>query len=115
MRYGQKTKNEGLKAARDLGIAEEYGLDGIDSMIEIVRLAKSHHTLQEHACMGDLSPRQKNRERNIEDKIKLLAGRLRLAVRFDGDPRGYTVKLFNSNGAYNTFGGLEHGYAVGDK
>lgn len=115
MRVGKKTQAEALEAARKLGVAEQHGLAGIDSMTRIVQLAKQHHTMQERACNGEMTDAHETRLLNIENEIAERAGALGLKAHFDGDPRGFTVKLHAANGAYNTWGGKETGYGIGDK
>lgn len=115
MRFGKKTRLEAEVACRDLGLYETHGLDAFSTMAEIVRLAKRHHTIQEHHCNSEVSPRVLKLEENIEKRMKKMAEELGLKIRFDGDPWGFIVKLFAPNKASNTWGGRENGYGVGDK
>lgn len=115
MRYGKKTRIEADKAARAFKLPETWGLESITDMQEVVRLAKMHHTIQEHHCNGTCSPRNETKEANIEKKITGILAKYGLKARFDGDPRGYTVKILGPCKTYNTWGGPEYGYGVGDK
>lgn len=70
---------------------------------KIGRLAATHHRIAEIECSIELSPKQaarlEKRVEQIERKISDHCSRLPhtdegpIRVRFDGDPRGYTVKL----------------------
>jgi hypothetical protein len=66
----------------------------------IARLARTHHRLQEEQCNRELSERELAREIRIERRIQELVGQLppttagkRVTSKFNGDPRGYTVKV----------------------
>ena len=52
------------------------------------------------------------REGQIERRITAICAELGLSPNFQGDPRGYTVKVALPNGAYNTMGGREDGWGV---
>ena len=52
------------------------------------------------------------REGQIERRITAICAELGLSPNFQGDPRGYTVKVALPNGAYNTWGGREDGWGV---
>ncbi len=75
------------------------------------RLSQEHCRLQEAQCNGPLTKRQETRERNIEATVrKLIADHLPgVTARFQGDPRGYTVRLLLPSGAYNSWDGKTWG------
>ena len=52
------------------------------------------------------------KELACEKRIREICAGFNLPVHFGGDPRGFTVKLKLSRGAYNTWGGSEEGYGV---
>lgn len=52
------------------------------------------------------------REQQVEARICAICKPLGIVPDFQGDPRGYTVKLHLPTGAYNTMGGRESGYGV---
>lgn len=116
MKVGKKSRLEAFKLLNKTKLGEKYGLKAERNLCEIVQLAKFHHSIQERRCNEELPQRAISREENIERKIKQLANQIGLTVRFDGDPRGYTVKLFFPGGeTWNTWGGPENGYGVGEK
>ena len=77
--------------------------------------AKRHHRMMEQACNGrdvydsegePLAPLKRNRH-HITALAKDVGA---IGVNFDGDPRGFTVKLVFPTGANNTWG--QDGYGV---
>lgn len=82
----------------------------------LMRHAKTHGRIQERWCSEEMSEsltrRVERREKQIEALITRHAESLGCKVHFDGDPRGYTVKLFLPTGDWNTWGGKESGYGV---
>lgn len=82
----------------------------------IARHARTHHRLQEISCSVEMTERQQlrhdRRDAQIEARIATLVARLpastagKVTVRFEGDPRGYTVKLVVPEQPYegNTWG-----------
>ena len=63
----------------------------IDDARAVKRDIARHHSLAEAACNGELTPRQVSAEAGVEGRLRAFFGS-RLA-RFEGDPRGATVKL----------------------
>ena len=49
----------------------------------------------------------------IERRLDILAQTHGARATFDGDPRGYVVKLHLPSGKSNTWGGKESGYGIG--
>ena len=77
--------------------------------------AKRHHRMMEQACNGrdvydsegePLAPLKRNRH-HIAALAKDVGA---ISVNFEGDPRGFTVKLVFPDGANNTWG--QDGYGV---
>lgn len=87
----------------------------------ICRLATTYGHLQETQCCRELTKAEERREETIMAKITELV-RLHLPfverVSFEGDPRGYTIKLIvpdprhPGRNLYNTWGGSETGLGV---
>ncbi len=85
---------------------------------KLIRLARQYARLQERQCNEPVTDAMIEREHRLEGRIKELCNRDNLGpwirgVSFDGDPRGYCVKLRLFSGAYNTLGGKESGYGIG--
>lgn len=104
MRYGKEVKRDTEVLIKDL---YRVGFDGLlankEQLLYMVKLAKSHHKLAEAECNGELTARQRARQANIEKVIANIAAQFNLKVTFDGDPRGYTVKLHTEgNKLHNT-------------
>jgi hypothetical protein len=96
----------------------------------ILRHAKTHGNLAEAECNGpgdwvnripypeagkiyaEHEARIEKRQQQIERRISAICSPLGIVPDFQGDPRGYTVKLHLPTGAYNTMGGQESGYGV---
>lgn len=118
MRYSQDTKNQANELIRcyyKMNLQSTPNLfDCVEDICQMIRLAKEHHTIQEHDCNGTKTSRMEKREFTIERQIKEIGIKLNLAPHFSGDPRGYTVKLHHSSGnLWNTWGGRETGYGIG--
>lgn len=68
-------------------------------------------------CNGDLTPRQKARQRTLTAKVQAYARSIGCEATVEGDPRGWVVKLhwpdLGQNAPYNTWGGVESGWGVG--
>ena len=77
-------------------------------------LARSHNRLMETACNRELTPRENKRvtalRTVIDDVLAFYIGRGK--TKFDGDPRGYTVKIHFPDGRGNTFGGDSEGWGI---
>lgn len=118
-RISKKTKQEAsmlIDRARRSGVGsfadDVFGLGNRREIESLVRMAVSHCRLQERSCNGPLSKSQERMERFLESHISLTASKYGLTCRFDGDPRGYTVKLFHPSrdvmkSFHNTFGGID--------
>lgn len=92
----------------------KFGLQDRKDLENLVRLAKEYHKIQEHDCNGTKTERMNAREINIETEIRAMVAKYGLKVHFDGDPRGYCVKLHAPQGnVWNTLGGRETGYGIG--
>jgi hypothetical protein len=66
------------------------------NIVDAAKLARSHAKLQLAKCNHELSKRQESRENNIEQKIEELLTPV-FKVKFQGDPRGSTVKVYYSD------------------
>ncbi len=118
MRYGKSVRLE-AETLRDrmykagVDCPDLFGIG--DNLRELVKLSREHCKLVVHQCNGTYTPRMESRERNIEKRVTEIAQSIGLKATFDGDPRGYTVKLHAPKGNfYNTWGGAETGYGIGD-
>lgn len=87
----------------------------------LIRLAGEHAKLAEHACNRELTAREVEREKTIEREIAAQLRAVRadggsIGVTFEGDPRGYTVKLhlppIDGRKPHNTWGGAESGWGI---
>lgn len=79
-----------------------------------LKLARQHGRLAEWDCNVGLDARQERAKGRLEREMTTLAVTLwgLKGIMFDGDPRGYTVKLLLPSGKHNTWGGAEDGYGV---
>lgn len=87
----------------------EFPAADINDINELMRLARRHGKLQEKACNEQVP---ENHDAKCEDEIWRVCCRIGCKVKFGGDPRGYTVKVFLPSGRYNTWGGAEDGWGV---
>lgn len=79
----------------------------------VLRNAATLTRYAEMACNIELTPGDIAREQAAERRVRALATRRGATVKFNGDPRGYVVKLGLPSGKYNTWGGRESGYGIG--
>jgi hypothetical protein len=86
---------------------------------DLCRLSRRHARLAEKTCnvaMGDAEQDAHQRaEDKTEERMNTALSCLNIegaALKFGGDPRGFTVKLLLPSGEYNTWGGAEEGYGV---
>ena len=87
--------------------ASQHVADGI------LRLAEKVQRLFVLECNRKLSPNEKTTKDRAQARIINLASDAGIVAHVcEGDPRGAAVKLILSDGAYNTMGGAEDGWAV---
>jgi hypothetical protein len=112
-------------------MVEAFGRDKKRQVELLLRHAKTHGRLEEMSCNGH--PAQgdphmpverinklqdrwdawiEKREGQIERRIQQLCAEIGCKVDMNGDPRGYTIKVFLPDNAYNTWGGAESGWGV---
>lgn len=89
-----------------------------DDIQDLINKAKRYTTIQERWCSEEMSDGVRSllegKETGLQNDIRAIASRYDLRVHFDGDPRGYCVKLHTIRGdVYNTWGGKESGYGIG--
>lgn len=121
MRHGKDTLHQAnclIESMRKYKVeqfhVDVFGLADRSEIQDLVRLAKEYHKIQEHDCNGTKTPRMESRESNIETEIKTITTKFGLKVHFDGDPRGFCVKLHApKNDVWNTWGGADTGYGIG--
>lgn len=67
------------------------------------------HRLAETACNRELTEREKKREAGVETRVRDLLALYHVPVRFEGDPRGGTIRMQFVSGASNNWGGEDWG------
>jgi len=80
--------------------------------VELLRLADRLQRYAEAACNYQLTQAQEKRVASLEARVKALCDAWGIGVTFNGDPRGYAVKLHLPSGAYNTWGGQGEGWGI---
>jgi hypothetical protein len=87
---------------------------------KLIRLARQYQRIQARRCNNVMDRYTEARLELTENRlrIKILALRDELKpfigrITFNGDPRGYCIKLHLRSEAYNTLGGKESGYGIG--
>lgn len=115
--------NQISKVGRELSNKLSSADNGFISPIlctRLNRLAKQYNRIQEKWCSVQMTERQKKSlekseariEKEIKDIIYVCAGIV--SVKFGGDPRGFCVKLMLLDERYNTWGGKEDGWGIGE-
>ena len=80
-----------------------------EKLITLARRAQRYNVL---ACNVVLTPRQSRNATRINDQATAIGASLNTAIYTNGDPRGYALAIRLPNGAYNTWGGVEHGWGI---
>lgn len=94
--------------------AERFPEDAWGDAKVIHRYARMLTRLAEKDCNEGLSPPEQAAEKRYQTIINLIVAHYEgCSVKFDGDPRGYCVKVFFPGGESNTWGGKEEGFGVG--
>lgn len=98
MRFSKQTQ---LEAQQLITIMQNYGVQAFlpsklgicdrERLHTLIRLSKSHHTLQERFCSEEMSPvtlkRCETKRANLEKRICAIAQHFQLTATFSGDPR----------------------------
>ncbi len=87
-------------------------VDPILFALKLQQYATRLYRYAETECNYGLTPEQNKRVESLEQKVKNLCAELGIKVTFNGDPRGYAVKLHFANEAHNTWGGKEEGWGI---
>ena len=77
----------------------------------LLALARRLNRYNETECNYGLTERQQKNVERIEQHIRQLLP-LEIGITFNGDPRGYAVKLHFPSGVYNTWGGKSEGWGI---
>ena len=80
---------------------------------QILVLAKKNQRYSELECNRVLTKREQYLSGKVEENIRSIGERLHVSFSFDGDSRGFTVKLKTPRtGKFNTWGGKEDGWGI---
>ena len=82
------------------------------SAVALKHMANRLHRYAEAACNYGLTEQQEKRVASLEKRVAKLCQDMGLTVKFNGDPRGYAVKVQLPSGRYNTWGGAEDGWGI---
>jgi len=119
-----QTVDDEARELRD-ALQEETGkLCDLDALATQVRRARKLNRINERWCNEEMSERAEQRlrkeEESIEQRITAYFDALNqetgaaVEVHFNGDPRGYPVKVvLPKSRRYNTWGGAETGWGFG--
>ena len=80
--------------------------------VELLGLADRLQRYAETGCNYQLTPAQETRIANLEKRVKAICGGWGVGVKFNGDPRGYVVRLMLPDESYNTWGGKDEGWGI---
>lgn len=67
--------------------------EAVDTVTKLRSIANRLHKLYERACERSLTKTEEKREANLEATARLVCTSRGIFVRFNGDPRGYPVRL----------------------
>jgi len=79
---------------------------------ELMALAGRLNRYNETECTYGLTANQQKRVEGLEKRVQGICKELGIGVKFNGDPRGYAVKLLLPSKAYNTWGGEGEGWGI---
>jgi len=94
--------------------AHQYGVPSGDHNIEVDvdwlhRQETTLHRYAETACNRELTVHEGDKIRRIEGRVRDLLALYHVPVRFEGDPRGGTIRMQFVSGASNNWGGEDWG------
>lgn len=78
---------------------------------DLLALARRLNRYNEVECNYGLTERQQKNVERLEKRVRELLPP-QVGVTFNGDPRGYAVKLHFASGVYNTWGGKSEGWGI---
>lgn len=114
MKYTKDTieqANEFIKAlTREKTISINFEFT---NLCEIIHKAKRLHKLYENACNRELFEKEERETDTLQEKIRALSKDCGFDIKFNGDPRGFPVKIKHPSEVHNTWGGREDGWGVG--
>ena len=99
-------------AAKITNVTGGNRFDLAHEVAELLALAKRLDRYNETECNYGLTPAQEKRVENLEKRIRAMCDTWRIGVKFNGDPRGYAVRLMFPDQSYNTWGGAEEGWGI---
>ena len=97
------------------GICGRYGEVG-SRCLGLMRAAHALHRHYENACNRERLKCEEQDEERVEALVREHCKALGIRATFNGDPRGYPVKVhftYHPHGVYNTWGGAEDGWGIG--
>jgi len=92
--------------ARGLGVPIDMIIKDVDWLH---RQETTLHRLAETACNRELTDAEIKKQATIESRVSALLGCYDIPVRFEGDPRGGTIRMRFASGASNNWGGEDWG------
>jgi len=84
----------------------------VHGAVELLQLADRLQRYAEAACNYQLTETQEKRVATLEARVRAICSDWGFRVKFNGDPRGYVVRLLLPDGSYNTWGGREEGWGI---
>jgi hypothetical protein len=78
---------------------------------ELLALARRLNRYNETECNYGLTDRQQKNVDRLEKRVREMLP-ASIGVTFNGDPRGYAVKLHFPSKVYNTWGGESEGWGI---
>ena len=76
------------------------------------RYARTLSRLAVRECNDGLTAQEQARKTRTQRNAAAFAALYDMAVKVDGDPRGYVLKVLLPTGLYNTMGGASEGWGV---
>lgn len=107
-------RREAFTRAYEKEVQHKITSDQAKTIKTLLRWSANHCSLCEILC-NDSTQQEwaTDRLKKVEQYILRAAAALHLGIHFDGDPRGYTVKvIFPKTKQWNTWGGEETGYGI---
>ena len=90
----------------------EWAPDKGDQIIELLSIADRLNHYNETECNYGLTECQQKLVERLEERARVLTAALGVGIKFNGDPRGFAVKLMLPSGDFNTWGGKEEGWGI---
>lgn len=110
--YTKKTIQQANDFIAALPKGKQMSID-FDGLCIAIHKARRLHKIYENECNRELKKNEIEERDLLETKINRFFLSSGCQIKFNGDPRGFPVKIHHPSKIYNTNGGREEGWGIG--